>query len=483
MITILDCYTDEPAGLGVPPYLGTYPRYIAGSLDKIPIYLTIDDLRLHYKLGKLGKPTKPSQKTDIKTYNLTKNFKKIKEILDNTNELIIIAGVHTPGKYLSAVPGTLKEIIQLTRELKCKKILTGPAFYGTTTEGGRFFERVDLRNFDEIKEFNFSYDEIKDFAVKGVGLIKQIPDLRIIELETSKGCSRETHCSFCTEPLKHKISFRNKEDIIKEVEAFNKLGAKYFRLGKQSCYYSHPEAIDIVKDIRKQFDPKVLHIDNVNPVQVISKKGIEITKAIVKYCTSGNIAAFGVESFDPEVVKQNNLNSDPETTYKGVKILNKYGKEIGNNGMQKFLPGINILFGLIGESKTTNEYNLKWLKRFLKEDLLLRRINIRQVDIFEGTPLYNTVGNKFIKKNKKYYWKWRNQIRQEIDFPMLNKLVPEGNVLKDVRTEIYDGKTTFARHIGTYPLIVGIKQRLELNKFVDVKITNHMLRSVVGEVI
>ena len=29
---VLDCYTDEPAGLGVPPYLGTYPRYIAGWL-------------------------------------------------------------------------------------------------------------------------------------------------------------------------------------------------------------------------------------------------------------------------------------------------------------------------------------------------------------------------------------------------------------------------------------------------------------------
>ncbi len=25
--TILDCYTDEASGLGVPPYLGTYPRY------------------------------------------------------------------------------------------------------------------------------------------------------------------------------------------------------------------------------------------------------------------------------------------------------------------------------------------------------------------------------------------------------------------------------------------------------------------------
>jgi len=502
MITILDCYTDEPAGLGVPPYLGTYPRYIAGSLDNIPIYITIDDLRLHQKnstrrlegagrrktqqsaaktkeswVGKL----KTSQKTNIKTYNLTKNFNNLKQILDKTTELIIIAGVHTPGKYLSAVPGTLKEIIQLTKGLKCKKILTGPVFYGTSAQGGRFFERVDLKNFNEIKEFNFSYKEIKDFAVKGAEIIKQIPSLRIIELETSKGCSRKIHCSFCTEPLKNKISFRPKEDILKETKAFDKLGVKYFRLGKQSDYYSHPEAAKIVKDIRKIINPKVLHIDNINPVNITSKKGIEITKEIVKYCTEGNIAAFGVESFDPEVVKQNNLNSDPETTYKAVKILNKYGRSQGNNGMQKFLPGINLLFGLIGESKTTNEYNMKWLKKFLKEDLLIRRINIRQVDIFEGTPIYNTVGNKFIKKNKKYYWKWRNQIRQEIDSPMLKKLVPKGTIIKGVRTEIYDGKTTFARQIGTYPLIIGIKKRIELNKFIDVRVTDHMLRSVVAE--
>jgi radical SAM superfamily enzyme with C-terminal helix-hairpin-helix motif len=66
---------------------------------------------------------------------------------------------------------------------------------------------------------------------------------------------------------------------------------------------------------------------------------------------------------------------------------------------------------------------------------------------------------------------------------MLKKLVPEGTILKNVRTEIYDGKTTFARQIGTYPLIVGIKGRIPLNKFVNVKVTGYMLRSIVGEVI
>ena len=47
--TILDCYTDEAAGLGVPPYLGTYPRYIAGHLGGDVNYITIDDLRFFMK--------------------------------------------------------------------------------------------------------------------------------------------------------------------------------------------------------------------------------------------------------------------------------------------------------------------------------------------------------------------------------------------------------------------------------------------------
>ena len=47
---------------------------------------------------------------------------------------------------------------------------------------------------------------------------------------------------------------------------------------------------------------------------------------------------------------------------------------------------------------------MKWLKKILDNNLLLRRINIRQVNIFEGTPLHETAGNKFIRKNKKYIY-------------------------------------------------------------------------------
>tara|TARA_Y100000310_G_scaffold341787_1_gene442102 strand:- start:4685 stop:6154 length:1470 start_codon:yes stop_codon:yes gene_type:complete len=482
--TILDCYTDEPAGLGVPPYLGTYPRYIAGYLNEDVNYLTIDDVRLFNNNNSIIKETKKSQKTDIKTYNLTINYKNIKKILEGTDTLIIVLGVHVPGKYLSAVPGTLKEVIPLISELNCKKILTGPAVFGSQLFGGKFFEKYDKTVFDKIdySMFNFSYDKVKDYAVKGAKIVKQIPDNRMIEIETGHGCDIGK-CSFCTEPLKNKVEFRDKEDVLREIVEFYNLGCRYFRLGKQTCFYTFPDAIDLLKDIRKNCpDVKVLHLDNVNPVKVVMDKNHEITKAVVKYCTSGNIAAFGVESFDKVVCKENNLNSSPKIAYEAIKILNKYGSERGKDGMPKYLPGINIIFGLRGESKKTHEENITWLKKIYDDGLMLRRINIRQVAIFEGTPLFEKGGDKFLKKDRKYYWKWRNDIRQKIDWPMLQRVAPKGTILRNCYAEIYDGNTTFCRQFGTYPLIVGVKGRLELKKFYDFEIIGHMLRSLVGKV-
>ena len=177
------------------------------------------------------------------------------------------------------------------------------------------------------------------------------------------------------------------------------------------------------------------------------------------------------------------LNCHPNIAMKAIEILNKYGSERGNNGMPKYLPGINLIYGLGHETKKTHEHNINALKQIYDKGWLLRRINIRQVAILPNTMLEKKFGRKYLRKNKKYYWKWRNEIRQKIDFPMLKRLVPKDTILKNIYTEIYDGKTTFSRQIGTYPLIVGIKERLPLKKFVDLKITSHMLRSVTGEVI
>ena len=261
-------------------------------------------------------------------------------------------------------------------------------------------------------------------------------------------------------------------------------GARYFRLGKQADFYASDKPIEMLKEIREHCPQiEILHIDNVNPNSVVAKGGEEITQAIVKYCTSGNIAAFGIESFDPEVVKANLLNTMPIIAMKAIKIINKYGAERGDNGMPKFLPGINIIFGLLKETKETHRKNLEALQQILDEGLLLRRINIRQVAVYPDTFLQEHGGLKYLIKNKRYYWKWRNEIRQTIDNVMLERILPKGTIVKDVWTEMYDGNTTFCRQMGTYPLIIGVKGRLPLKKKISIRVKDYMLRSIVGEMV
>lgn len=474
-ITIIDCYTDEASGLGVPPYLGTYPRYLYGKFKDCS-YLTIDDLRLWKKYKGVKKEPSVKEKTNILVYNLTKN--NAEEVIAKTDKIILVVGVHVPGKYLTALPGTLKEVVSLVKDIRVPIEITGPAVHGTQLEGGKFAEKIDLSNY-EVKDYPFSFEDIKVDA----SILEEIPDKRVIEIETGRGC-KVGKCSFCTEPLKNKFVNRKMEDVVNEVVAYYKKGARMFRLGKQADFYVSDRPIEMLKQIRaKCKDIEVLHIDNVNPNSVISKQGEEITKAIVKYCTPGNIAAFGVESFDKEVVKANLLNTAPLVAMKAIKIINKYGAVRGKNGMHAFLPGINIIFGLLKESKNTHKENMKFLQQILDEGLLLRRINVRQVAVLPDTFLETHGGNKYLRKNKSLYWKWRNEIRQKIDNKMLDKILPIGTVLHDVYTEMYDGKTTFCRQYGTYPLTIGVKGRLPLKEKISVKVVGHMLRSVVGEIV
>jgi radical SAM superfamily enzyme with C-terminal helix-hairpin-helix motif len=479
--TILDCYTDEPSGLGVPPYLGVHPRYLAGYLKGKVNYITIDDLRFNidYK-NKL----KDSKKTDIKIYNLTRN--NVSEILKKTKRIFCVVGMQTPGKYLSALPGTIKDLTRLLKHVRAERILYGPVVStGTQLEGGKMAEKIPGDLFDgRMGEVFKDYSELSKFAVKGAEIAKQIPWRKMIEIETGRGCIMGK-CSFCTEPLKARVEWRDQKDIHKEIKSFYDAGERNFRLGKQSCILSYKgtdvEELDkLLKPIGREskLDLDCLHIDNMIPSLVNEER----TKCVVKHCTEGNVAAFGIESFDVEVIKQNTLNTSPEVALRAVRIINKFGAKRGPNGMHYLLPGLNLVFGLKGESKKTGELNYEYLKKMYDEGMLMRRINIRQVTPLPGTAMWD-VGTKFLKKNKSRYWKWRNKIRKEIDFEMLKKLVPVGTVLKNVQMEVHDGNRTFGRQMGSYPLIVGVKERIELGKFYDLEIVDHMLRSVVGKVV
>jgi radical SAM superfamily enzyme with C-terminal helix-hairpin-helix motif len=483
---IIDCYTDEPAGLGVPPFLGVWARYAAGGYRDLPTYLTIDDLRLVKSKKQFNKRDfdPPTGKTRIDLINHTRTQQEVRQILKSADQAIIIAGVQTPGKYLSARPGTLSEIKKLLSGYNFTRVLTGPAaICGTQLRGGAAPETGDTESFNQVRKTGFEdYAHLQPEALKGAEILKQIPQKRVIEIEAGRGCRRETGCSFCTEPLKGEPEWREADDIIAEVKKFRQLGAEWFRLGKQACIFSYQNG-DIEK-LRKLLQgisrtrPKVFHIDNADPKMVTPQRA----ELMAEYLTPGSAAAMGAESFDEDVISVNNLNSQPEEVYKAAKTLTDIGGGRGKNGCPKILAGINILLGLEGETKQTLAKNFDFLKKMLDDGLLIRRINIRQVVSFKGTRLHERVGNKVLRKNRKYYGRWTEKVRNEIDLPMLERIFPEGTVMRGLISETHQGQVTFLRQPGSYPIVVGVRDRLPLGETYDVKITDHMLRSLTGEV-
>ena len=469
-ITILDGYIDEPSRLGVPPFISPYARYLFGAVKAAghePEYLTID----HYRQG-----------------------------IRLTGELLfIISGALVPGKYLRTMPMSSRELANILAESHAEATVWYSSKPEFTPPGAIHIWDCDADAylFDMLASGSANKrrrtpQEWAEWPVLGADMVKlhqNDPLSTIAELDMSYGCSHYITggCSFCTEPLFGKPVFRDEQAILSEIKALLKAGCVNFRLGGQSCIISYkaegigdtdrpkpnvPAIKQLFKGISQFPGIKVLHTDNADPAIIASypDESEEIFQTIANVCTSGNLLSLGIETADSNVAEINNLNSRAKDVLAAIKIINKVGRETGPTGLPILLPGLNFLAGLEGETKTTFEHNSQFLKDVLSQDLLLRRINIRQV-----APARRDFAPTRMKKE---FINFKKFVREEIDTPMLEKVAPTGTVLKDLYTEIKIGKIMFARQIGTYPILVGIPQNLEPGIFLDAMITSHGSRSL-----
>ncbi|MFW5903766.1 MAG: radical SAM protein, partial [Halolamina sp.] len=242
-------------------------------------------------------------------------------------------------------------------------------------------------------------------------------------------------------------------------------------------------------------DLETLHLDNMNPVTIVEwpARSREAIRVIAEHNTPGDVAAFGLESADPVVQERNNLLVSADECFEAVRILNEEGgwrpgEEPGSGPstgpgagrrLPKLLPGINLVHGLEGEREETFEHNRRFLERVYDAGFLLRRINIRQVMAFEGTEMAES-GADIARGHKKQFKRYKRDVREEIDNPMLQRLAPPGTILEDVHLEYHEDGTTFGRQLGTYPLLVGVPGERDLGRAIDVAITDHGYRSVTG---
>jgi radical SAM superfamily enzyme with C-terminal helix-hairpin-helix motif len=92
----------------------------------------------------------------------------------------------------------------------------------------------------------------------------------------------------------------------------------------------------------------------------------------------------------------------------------------------------------------------------------------------------NETGAEIAHDHKKLFKRYKRQIREEVDNPMLQRVAPSGTILPDVHLEYHEDGKTFGRQLGTYPLLVAVPGERTLGKTVDVAVTDHGYRSVTG---
>jgi radical SAM superfamily enzyme with C-terminal helix-hairpin-helix motif len=511
-VMIVDGYVDEPAHFGVPPYISTYPRYVAGALVDAGVpedaitYHTIDALR-----------DDRDRWRDVADADLT----------------VYVGGMTVPGKYVGGTPAEPDEVRDIAWTADGTSVMGGPVRFGVGEEnaGGIETAREDL-DFDflamadveaavhdlvtnGLEGFEDRYrdvPEVSRWAAQGAFVVEMHPnhpDYLIAELETSRGCPYR--CSFCTEPLYGDPSFRPPASVVSEVDALADRGVAHFRLGRQADILAYggdgeapnPSALrDLYGGIREVApDLETLHLDNVNPVTIVDypDRAREGLRVIADHNTPGDTAAFGLESADPLVQAENNLLVSAEECLEAVRIVNEvagwrpgedpadaptvgeaaHSASDGPPRLPKLLPGINLVHGLAGERPQTFAHNRRFLQRLLDEDLLVRRINVRQVMAFEGTEMAET-GADLARDHKEQFKRYKRDVRETVDNPMLQRVAPPGTLLPDVHLEYHQDGRTFGRQLGTYPLLVGIPGERPLGRTIDVAVTDHGYRSVTG---
>lgn len=507
-VALVDGYVDEPTCLGVPPYVSIYPRYISGAIwTQAPkteiLYHTIDRVR--------------------------ESFQQAQQLWSKTDLIILIAGMIVPGKYVGGTPISVREARELFSAPILEgipKILVGPwARFGCGLEGGKLalssdtlappFDHIvtgdpelviaralELREGFESVNLDLTREnagEIEAFIMKGIPIVRQHPGFSkghiICEIESYRGCPRflTGGCTFCVEPSYGPPQQRTVTAIASEIQALYELGIRAFRIGHQADLFTfgsfemsevefptpNPDAIEtLFSKIRTGApDIEVLHIDNVNPGTIAHhpQESRKVAKIIMKYHTPGDVAAFGVESTDPEVVRRNNLKADQDEVIEAVRILNEVGSVREPWGLPHLLPGINLLYGLPGESKRTLDHNMDFLKQLLTEGLLVRRINVRQVIGLPGTRIGPEVGTK-IKRHQ--FFRHKEEIRKTIDIEMIKRVAPQGTVIKSVFVDGVTGNAYLLRPLGTYPLLCHMPQGADDSVPHDVFVVDHGPRSV-----
>jgi radical SAM superfamily enzyme with C-terminal helix-hairpin-helix motif len=494
---IVDCYTVEPSGLGVPPYLSTYARAAFGALKRAyPAadvrYLTIDDVRW---CANDGQPYVPAPLSDQLTYSATVNRNDAPKILADAAVLVVIAGDAVPSAHLQARNGSPEEIGRVLALARGRRVLVGPLATQALADPQMLDGGFDALHTHTVTSKDLlggsrsaaPYERLAADRGCYAELIAQLGWQPVAEIELYRGCTRHRFCSFCNEPVKSPlVSFRSPPDVLAEITELYAAGVRNFRLGQQTCFFSYlhrdADAIGrLLASIRERCPQlEVLHIDNADPLAVASRTGAKIAELVARYCTEGNCAPMGIESFDPAVIAANALTCTPEILLRAIANINEAGAHAGPRGLPTLLPGLNLVYGLPGETHRSHYENLSWLLRILDAGYLCHRINVRQAHPYPGTAL-SARQQATMPPSAEHFGTWKADISYVFDQPMKQRVYPAGMMIPGLHSFFVTTHGTWYRRLGSYPIqVVEPGAARALFEDADLVVTAHEPRYLYG---
>lgn len=494
---ILDCYTVEPSGLGVPPYLSTYARAAYGALARMfpgadVRYLTIDDVRWCLNGGR---PHMEPPLSDPLTYSATASRGEALKILADARMTVVIAGDAVPSVHLQARNGSAEEIARALACTRGRRVLLGPLGSWVLRDPEAYAGLFDAMHTHTVTSADLGagsreaapYERLAADRGPCAGLISQLGWRPVAEIELYRGCTRRKFCSFCNEPVKSsRVVFRDPADVLDEITALYQAGVRNVRLGQQTCFFSYlnrdAAAIErLLAGIRDRCPGlEVLHIDNADPLAVASPAGAAIARLVARYCTEGNCAPMGIESFDPAVIEANALTCTPQVLMRAVANVNEAGAHAGPGGLPVLLPGLNLIYGLPAETHRTHYENLAGLVRILDEGWRCHRINVRQARAYEGTPL--AAMRQAQPPSADHFGTWKADISQVFDRPMKQRVYPAGQSIPGLHSFFVTTSGTWHRRLGSYPIqVVERGTARPLFENADLTVTGHEPRYLIGE--
>ena len=157
-VAVIDGYIDDPAALGVPPYISPMIRAVAGAARDAGAdveYVTVDMIRN-------GHP------------------------LPDADVSVVLSGNTVPGKYLRSMPMSLKELKELSPKLSGWKMIGGSSAFAPESQKFDFRIHRDLAAslYDgmvgkEVGERLRTLDEWNRWMLLGADIVQQAGDAAV----------------------------------------------------------------------------------------------------------------------------------------------------------------------------------------------------------------------------------------------------------------------------------------------------------------